>query len=192
MAERKIRLTLSSKLKNDIGAIVDVDFNNEILDMDLEVVNQFGESSMQVEYVVDVPAGDYNLEILFKNDEADEIDGVLVDRNLIVEHIEVANDGVAFEHICFADNVIYVAKANPNFTGDPDNYDPTQVDWENNPPHLLNPNFDASKPRTDINHSPAGGFLEKGDNPMHDLEEVHRPHVVYTGGTPLVIPVTFS
>lgn len=192
MAERKIRLTLSSKLKNGSGAIVDVDFNNENLDMDLEVVNQFGESSMQLEYAVDVLAGNYNLEITYKNDEADEVDGVLVDRNLIIEHIEVANDGVTYEHICFADNVVYMAKVNPNFTGDLENYDPAQVDWINNPPYLLNPNFDESKPRTDIDLAEGGGYLEKGDNPMHDLEEVHRPHVVYTGSTPLVIPVTFS
>jgi hypothetical protein len=37
MSERKIRLTLSSTIVNSVGALIDVDFNGENLDVDLEV-----------------------------------------------------------------------------------------------------------------------------------------------------------
>jgi len=53
MATRKIKLTMSGTLFNDINAIVDVDFNSVNLDTDLEITGVYGTTTQVKEYTVD-------------------------------------------------------------------------------------------------------------------------------------------
>lgn len=95
MSTRKIRMTLASDLHEQVGALIDIDFNNENLEFDLQLDETAGNGTTR-EYVFDLPAGTYDLTFTFKNDVAD-FPGE--DRNLIIENLEVANDGVNYQPI---------------------------------------------------------------------------------------------
>jgi len=105
MAARKIRLTLSSDLLQNTGAIVDLDFAGDSLELDL-AINETAGTGVAREYSVDLPNGTYDLVITYKNDEARDmdLDGSLdgahdQDRNLVIENIEYSNDGVNYEQL---------------------------------------------------------------------------------------------
>ena len=127
MSERKIRLTLSSTLLDDIGALIDVDFDSENLDVDLEVAAEHGVSTLIKEYTVDAAIGTYNLDISFKNDNTNSSSGTIVnDRNLIIEKIEVASNGINYENLLVTstnsnlenENYQYVLIPNPDYNSD--------------------------------------------------------------------------
>lgn len=92
MATRKIRLTMSGTLVEDQGPIVDVDFNSENLDADIDINAVHGTSTVVKEYTVDVDAGTYNLDVTYKNDTGGDLD-----RNFYIDRIEFANDGINYE-----------------------------------------------------------------------------------------------
>jgi len=107
MAQRKIKLTMSSNLLNEIGPIVDIEFDNEVLDQDLEIDVEYGSGTVVREYTVDKSAGEYNLNFTFKNDDMGPDN--IIDRNFILETIEVSNDGVAYS-LPESGTVVYVEK----------------------------------------------------------------------------------
>jgi hypothetical protein len=183
MSERKIRLTLSSTLNHGVGALVDVDFNNENLDVDVDVAVENGVSNLIKEYTVDVAPGVYNLDITYKNDVADDLDNdgnMDVDRNLVIEKIEFANNGVDYlPLIVNSSNTNLEIDKNFNPMGfyessNPD-YDPTQPRSESNHPKLKNPAFDSSLPQTDADGYP--GYIY-GDNPGTNPLFLYDPLVI--------------
>ena len=190
MATRKIRLTLSSEIVNDTGAIIDVDFNGVNLDTDYEVTAVYGTSNVLKEYTVDVSAGTYNLDVTFKNDSALDNNNDLIldqDRNLVIERVEIADDGVNYITHYWDEHCGFFKIPNPD-------YDPNQpTDWHAfpavNTPVLMNTDgWDANSPVTDSwdmdkNTNP-------GSNPAYKWEEVTE-HKIYIEGV-TSIPVTFS
>lgn len=201
MAQRKIKLTMSSHLKDDIGAIVDVDFNGENLDVDLEIDAAEGVGTVVREYTVDVPAGTYDLEIDYKNDAADLIpDGVTQDRNLVLEHLEIAHDGVNYETFlinesnCNAEKLqelLWWRERNPDHdpNGPKDEFGEFAPD---NDEYLLNPDFNELDTRTDSGHAGFDYTYPGGDNPKYIYNRVNvLPQYKYTGGI-LRVNVTFN
>lgn len=185
MSERKIRLTLSSTKVNNIGALIDVDFDSENLDVDLDVAAEYGVSTLIKEYTVDVAAGTYNLDISYKNDLANDSDNdgfMELDRNLFIEKIEVARNGVDYENLLIDptncnledSNYYYTVIRNPN-------YDPNLPRSNENHPCILNPNFDSSLPLTDESHNL--DYQDPGSNPGFLYEMVFQPIKIYTSST---------
>lgn len=190
MTTRKIRLTLSSELVNDTGAIIDVDFNGENLDADLEITQQYGTDSILKEYTVDVDAGEYNLDITYKNDSALDENSDLVleeDRNLVIEKVEIADDGVNYMTHYWDEHCGFFKIPNPDY--DPD----APTDWSvipaiNSPRMMNSDNWRADIPTTD--NSADTRMTDIGDNPAHLYNEVTE-HKIYTEGV-TIIPITFS
>ena len=172
MATRKIRVTMSSTKVDDVGALVDIDFNNENLDVDVDVDATNGESTLVKEYTVDVTHGTYDLAFTFKNDVGASDPNI--DRNLYIEQLEIANDGVNYEpfQITNANSNIYGLSENYKWERLPNpDFDPNGVFGYNgdylpeNHINLYNNSYDASVERTD-----RAGWAEinagPGSNPL--------------------------
>ena len=166
MATRKIRLTLSGTQVDGQGPIVDIDFNGENLDVDLDVTAITGTDTLVKEYTVDVDAGTYNLDIDFKNDIGGD-----VDRNLEIEKIEISNNGVDYEPV-----VINTSNSNlvPN-----DNFLP--MGWLNL--GELNPDFVPGETRTDDDDTGYVLRTHPGANPRYQYEFVIVPVRMWNSGT---------
>jgi len=187
MSERKIRLTLSSTLLDNIGALIDVDFDGENLDVDVDVAAERGVATLIKEYTVDATAGAYNLDISFKNDAVNGVIGNITnDRNLIIEKIEVANNGIDYEPLIVSpsntnlekyrhfDIMGWVEQPNPN-------YNPAMPKTPENHNNLKNPSFDESLPVTDDDYTnPA---VNPGTNPLFSYQLIINPVTIYEAGT---------
>lgn len=187
MSERKIRLTLSSTLLDDTGALIDVDFDSENLDVDLEVAAENGVSTLIKEYTVDAATGTYNLDISFKNDNTNSSSGTIInDRNLIIEKIEFANNGVDYEPLIVnSSNTNLEMNRNFNHMGwaelpNPD-YNPAIPKTPENHSTLKNPSFNELLPATDDNYnSPTDN---PGTNPLFSYQLIINPVTMYQNGT---------
>ena len=95
---RKIRITLDADLFADEGPLIDIDLGYDNLELDLHV-----DEKTVKEYELDLPAGTHQLTFIYKNNNV--YDGSIrpytpsegEDRNLIIEQIEIANNGVDYE-----------------------------------------------------------------------------------------------
>lgn len=189
MSERKIRLTLSSKLYNGVGALIDVDFNSENLDVDLDVAAEYGVSTLIKEYTVSVAAGIYNLDISYKNDDAvdNNADGVLdADRNLVIEKIEFANNGIDYEYLIInPSNTNLEQFKHYNAMGWIElinsDYNPAIPKTPENHPQLKNPNYNPSLPVTDDNYEDPS--VNPGSNPLFSYQLVLNPVTIYNNET---------
>lgn len=193
MATRKIRLTLSGTKLNDMGPIIDVDFNNENLDADFEVTAVQGESTVTREYTVDVAAGNYDLTVEYKND-----DGRDTDRNLYLEKLELANDGINYQTYMITDRntnlsaevyfpngmSTWVSTPNPNFDEN------TPKSYPSNTPSLPNSNFDSNQPATD-DATDEDGFSPPGTNPRFVWTPNIIPVTVWAN-TSIIISTSFT
>ena len=170
MATRKIRLTLSGTQVNSEGPIIDIDFNEENIEADLEVTAITGTSTMVKEYTVDVPAGSYAFNITYKNDEGD--DG---DRNLTVEKLEYANDGSTYVEFVHSDSNSSLGRplaaggwGHPNPGGD----------------RVSNPDFDSSQPSTDNTDNGWNASMDPGSNPRYSYIVIPKEYVkLFTNGS---------
>ena len=142
MATRKIRVTMSGTQVDGQGPIVDIDFNGENLDADIDVDAVTGSGSVVKEYTVDVGAGAYELSIAFKND----LGGPHGDRNFVIDKLEIADNGVDYDSV-----IIYSGNANVeefvNFALDEMGYHRVIDDAGE---FVLNTNFLESETRTDL------------------------------------------
>ena len=171
---------------DDQGPIVDIDFNGETLDVDIDVDAVTGSGSVVKEYTVDVEAGVYDLDIIFKNDLGRESG----DRNLVIELIEAAADGVNY-------NGLVVTEENSNLTlwsnfdrmgwtrTLDENFD-AEAGWsETNLRHIKNSSYDPSAERTDTQPDGrwlAAGVTDPGANPLYHWEFVLKPMNFWTSG----------
>jgi hypothetical protein len=193
MATRKIRLTLSGEKALDVGPLVDIDFDNENLDVDVDVDAVKGEATLVKEYTVDVEPGIYNLDITFKNDGVADTTGdgeIDQDRNLYIEKIEYANNGVDYQTLIVTEENSNLELWN-NFepmgytrSGEvnPD-YDETKELSQNNLNRnpTLNPDYDENLPRTD-----GQGWLlgtDPGSNPKFQYQFIVNPINVWDNST---------
>lgn len=85
---------MSGNLLDEIGPIVDIEFDGEPLDTDFEIDVAEGEATLVREYTVDKTAGEYDLTFTYKNDDMGP--GDISDRNFVIENIEIADDGVNY------------------------------------------------------------------------------------------------
>lgn len=187
MSERKIRLTLSSTIYDVVGALIDVDFDSENLDVDLDVAAENGVSTLIKEYTIDVAAGTYNLDISFKNDNADSSgETISIDRNLIIEKIEFANNGVDYEPL-IVNSLNTNLELYRNF--DPmgwselpnPNYNPAIPKTRENHHNLINPSYNESLPATDDNYD--NPLVNPGTNPLFSYQLIITPVTMYQNGT---------
>jgi hypothetical protein len=191
MSERKIRLTLSSTLHNGVGALIDVDFDSENLDVDVDVAAENGVSTLIKEYTVNATAGTYNLDISYKNDTAIDVNNDNIvdgDRNLIIEKIEFANDGISYQpfavlpqnsNLNFHDVIKpmgYVRTLNPDF-------DSNLPRSDSNSKALLNPAFDENLPRTDNDDDDYIPGTHPGNNSKYLYDFIINPVTFYTAAT---------
>ena len=182
MATRKIRLTMSGTKIEDQGPIVDIDFNGENQDADVDVSAVYGESTIVKEYTVDVTAGTYNLDVTFKND--------LNSRDLIIDKIEVANDGIAYEDFIVLPENCSLGEYLPMLIRiDNADFDPNQPDEGTNRPHVLNPSYDPTQPRTDT-QAMSLYSADAGANPQYVYVK-NSPLIIYTAQT-VTFNITFS
>lgn len=187
MATRKIRLTLSGTKVENQGPVVDIDFNGENLDADVDVNAVYGESTIVKEYTVDVISGTYNLDINFKNDANVESN----DRNLYIESIEYANNGINYESLIVnASNtnlLLYTNFPQMGWLAVPnDSYDPNLPRGDGNRPRLENPTYNPSEPRTDDDENEHIGYtygLHPGNNPKFQYNFVIHPIKIWQSGT---------
>ena len=193
MATRKIRLTMSGTKIEDQSPIVDIDFNGENQDADVDVSAVYGESTIVKEYTVDVTAGTYNLDVTFKNDS----NAADTDRNLYVESIEYANDGINYEslivntsntNLSLWDNFPLMGWLNiPN-----DSYDSNLPKVDGNLPKLENPTYNSAEPRTDDKE--VDGYIfgsHPGNNPKFQYNLVIHPVKIWIAGIN-TFNITFS
>ena len=195
MAARKIKLTMEGTLSDDVGPVVDVDFNSVNVDLDLNV----GTTEVVREYTIDVDSGSYTLNLDFKNDD--------INRDLHVKRVDIANDGTTYERLVLTDDntssfdvtqqVGWRAIVNPDF--DPNSSDRCPV----NPAFLMNSDYDSTQPKTDEEDFDNGtegsggiaGYVwnqsNPGANPFFQHQEVDTPSIAYIGGVKS-ITVTFS
>lgn len=183
MATRKIKLTLSGSQVDSIGPIIDVDFNGQSLDVDHEVDAITGDSTEVREYTVDVDAGTYNLDITFKNDQADEI----ADRNLVLVKLEVADDGTNYMGV-------FINEENSENIVRPDTgmvSGRIRTDKITGEERIPNPNYNPSLPATD---EPDDGYVfgsHEGSNPKWEYMDHYIPHKLWTSKTGTV-RITFA
>ena len=183
MATRKIRLTLSGTKVNDQGPIVDIDFDGENQDADVDVGAVYGESTVVKEYTVDVESGTYNLDINFKNDSNAEG----TDRNLYVEKIEFANDGVNYDSLVISESnsnlelwanfqpMGWVIKVNNDFNSDLPIAD-------GNRPKLENPSYNSTQTRTDAEDNGYIPGFDPGNNPKYQYDFVINAVKIWFSG----------
>ena len=199
MAERKIRLTLSGTVSEGQSPIIDVDFDGVNLDIDLEVTAVRGQSVLVKEYTVDVAAGTYDLDITFKNDSANDnnTDGIYdEDRNLVIEKIEIANNGVDY-------NVFVITEASSNLIENQNfeisgyfpvrnpAFDSNLPESESNYMRMPNLAFDEMLPRSDDDSNGYVPGTEPGDNPLYEYEYRLSHATIYTTMTGTFY-ITFS
>ena len=182
MATRKIRLTLSGTQIDNVGPLVDIDFNGENIEADLDVYAIAGAATLVKEYTVDVDPGVYNLEFNFKNDVGGD-----VDRNLIIEKIEIADNGVDYS----------LFRPTPNNSSLAVEYQvpilTMMVEDENDPnsARVLNPDFDPTAPRTDTGEQFSLLASDPGDNAKYQWHALDPAVTVYKNGT-TTFNITFS
>ena len=183
---------MSGTKVEDQGPIVDIDFNGENQDADVDVSAVYGESTIVKEYTVDVIAGTYNLDINFKNDAKVET----ADRNLYIESIEYANDGINYESLIVnTSNTNLILNINFFHMGwltiSNDSYNPDLPKANGNRPVMENPSFDINQPRTD---NPDIGYdisTDPGINPKYQRELVISPIRVWESGVS-TFDITFT
>ena len=187
MATRKIRVTMSGTQVDSQGPIVDIDFNDENLDADIDVDAVTGSGSVVKEYTVDVDAGVYDLDIIYKND----LGGDLGDRNFVIESIEAAADGVNYNGLVVTEENSNLTTA--NFGTDrmgwtrtlDENFD-AEAGWsETNLRHITNSSYDPSAERTDTltdGRWLAAGVTDPGANPQYHWEFKLNPMKIWTSG----------
>lgn len=115
MAQRKLRISLTTGYYKEIPALVDVDINLKNVEMDLEVTD----AGVIKEYTFDAPAGPLLIDIVYRYNLHIEND----DSNLIINSVEIAADGENYElffpgpHNCNQppDWIRNVAVRNPDF-----------------------------------------------------------------------------
>ena len=181
MATRKIRLTLSGTQFDNTGPLVDIDFDGENLEADLDVYTATGEATLVKEYTVDADPGIYNLDLTFKNDIGGD-----VDRNLIIEKIEIADNGVDYS----------LFRPTPNNSNlDSDFQVPRLLGMfedENDPESgILNPDFDPMLPRTDDEAQFPLFATGPGDNAKYQWHALDPAVTVFTSET-VTFNITFS
>jgi hypothetical protein len=184
MATRKIRVTLSGEKAFGVGPLVDIDFNNENLDVDIEVDVVKGETPLIKEYTVDVEPGIYNLDIIFKNDYAEDTTGdneLDQDRNLYIEKIEYANDGVDYQTLIVNEEnsnlekfinippMGWLRRENPNYNPE------IEINPVSNPLSILNSDFNEDLPRTDEIETGWVRNTHPGNNPLYVYDYVIAP-----------------
>ena len=169
------------------GPIVDIDFNGENLDADIDVDAVTGSGSVVKEYTVDVDAGVYDLDIIFKND----LGGEAGDRNFTIESIETAADGVNYNGLVVTEENSNLTTV--NFTSDgmgwtrvfDENFD-KDLGWtETNLRYITNSSYDPSAERTDALTAGrwlAAGVTDPGANPQYRWEFVLQPMTIWTSG----------
>ncbi len=186
MSERKIRLTLSSKLYNGVGALIDVDFDSENLDVDLDITAEYGVATLIKEYTVNVAAGIYNLDISYKNDDAvdSDNDGVFeLDRNLIIEKIEFANDGMNYENLLVNSANSNLENGNYQYVLIPNtDYNSDLPKSRENHTSVVNPNFDPLLPESDY-ISDETVLVDPGPNPYFLYNLILNPIKIYNSST---------
>lgn len=188
MAVRKIRLTLSGAQYESMGPIIDVDFNGINQDLDHEVTAIYETNNEIREYTIDVDAGTYNLGIEFKNDakELDSESGVN-DRNLIIERVEIANDGTNYAGVFMTeDNTTNIHLSTDNISDGR-----WRSDKISGGDKVANPAYDSSQPRTDDTD---GGYVagtHEGSNAMWQYEDYYRAHKMFVNGIGTV-QITFT
>lgn len=123
MAQRKLRISLTSGYYKEIPALVDVDINLKNVEMDLEVTDK----DVVKEYTFDAPAGPLLIDIVYRYNLNIEHD----DSNLIINSVEIAADGENYEKI---------------FPGPHNCNQPP--DWYRNT-SVRNPDFNPELPETD-------------------------------------------
>lgn len=97
--ELKIHLTMSSTIKENEHAIIDVKLNNNVLEEDLEINAQYTEDTVIKTYEVTLDEGTHELVLHYKNDSAefDENNEIVKDRNFILEGVAIEIDEVVTE-----------------------------------------------------------------------------------------------
>ena len=184
MAARKIRLTLSGIQYESVGPIVDIDFNSVSQDVDHEVTAISGTNTETREYTVDVDAGTYNLDINYKNDVAIN-EGT--DRNLVIEKLEIANDGTNYAGVFIkSDNTTGIS-----LTADAIADGRWRSDKVSDGEKVANPSYDASQPRTDDVDAGYVAGTHEGSNAMWQYADHYVSHRIFTSGTG-TIQVTFT
>ena len=162
------------------GPIVDIDFNGENLDADIDVDAVTGSGSVVKEYTVDVDAGVYDLGIDFKNDTNSEAG----DRNFVLEKLEIANNGVEYESV-----IIYQGNSNLeenlHFLADEMGY---ELFVDSNGDYVLNPDFSESEPRSDVGLGYGTTRYEEAAmaNPKYLHNKLVGPVTLFTSGTAII------
>ena len=162
------------------GPIVDIDFNGENLDADIDVDAIKGSGSVVKEYTVDVDAGVYDLGIAFKND----IGGEAGDRNFVLEKLEIANNGVDYKSV-----MIYQGNSNLE---EYFHFKPNEMGYEllvdSNGDNVLNPDFSESEPRSDVGFvDPTYRYQEAViANPKYLYNRLIGPVTLFTSGTAII------
>ncbi len=193
MSTRKIRLTLSGTKVNNIGPLIDIDFDNENLDVDVDVDAASGESVLIKEYTVEAEAGSYDLEITYKNDEADDTTGdgkYDYNRTLLIEKIEYADNGTDYLPLIVTEansNLELWTNFEPmgyfNKTTENLDFDETQPESRENRQHLwvINPDYDELIPRTDSPDHPI--TQHPGSNSKYLFELEIKPITIWQNRT---------
>lgn len=187
MATRKIKLTLSGMVYDSAGPVVDIDFNGVSQDADHEVTAVFETNNEIREYTVDVAAGTYNLEIEYKNDIKEDGSAAGVnDRNLVIEKVEIANDGTNYSGVYVnedsASNIYLVGSLQDGRW---------RSDKINGGDKVANPAYDSSQPRTDDTDGDYVAGTHEGSNAMWQYADQFGKHKMFTNGTG-TIQLTFT
>ena len=162
------------------GPIVDIDFNGENLDADIDVDAVTGSGSVVKEYTVDVDAGAYDLGIAFKND----LGGEVGDRNFVLEKLDIATNGVDYESV-----IIYQGNSNLqenlNFKAADMGYKRV---IDSNGEAVLNPDFSESEPRSDVGFTEGTIRYQEAvvANPKYLYNKLISPVTLFISGTAII------
>jgi len=156
MAKRKLRLKLNTGYYNEIPAIVDVDINMKNVEFDLEVTG----TGVVKEYTFEAPAGETLVDIVYR-----DTSGVAhSDRNLIIESVEIAEDGENYK-------LFFPGPHNCN----------QHPAWYRNTA-VRDPNFNPDLPETDEvtpDHQPDPWTWDPGSNPAWIETFGYDPWIIY-------------